>query len=241
MEQISKPEPKILVIEVGGSSVKVLVTGKNEVRKRASGSQMTAEDMVDAVREMTKDWDYDVVSIGYPGVVRSNRPVREPVNLGKGWVDFDYEGALQRPVRIVNDAAMQALGSYEGGRMLFLGLGTGLGSALVIDGSLVPMELGHLPYRRGRTYEQYLGKRGLERRGRRKWRKSVCDVISRLRDALQTDYVIVGGGNAKKLGELPPGVRPGANANAFVGGFRLWTDRSALESLGVDPVDAGQA
>jgi polyphosphate glucokinase len=170
---------------------------------------------------MTEDWSFDVVSIGFPGPVLRGRPVCEPRNLGGGWVGFDFEAAFGRPVRVINDAAMQALGSYEGGRMLFLGLGTGLGSALVVGGRIEPLELAHLPYRK-RTYEDYVGRRGLERLGRKKWRRAVADTVERLREALRPDYVVLGGGNARKLEQLPPGVRAGSNAHAFEGGFRLW-------------------
>ncbi len=183
--------------------------------------------MVAAVKRMADGWSYDAVSIGYPGAVVRDRPVAEPHNLGRGWVGFDYKKAFGKPVRIVNDAAMQALGSYEGGRMLFLGLGTGLGSALIIDGVMEPLELAHLPYRKGRTYEDYLGRRGLKKFGRKKWRRHVKDVVEQLMAALQVEYVVIGGGNAKELDEYPPGARPGANANAFIGGFRLWQDGAA--------------
>jgi predicted NBD/HSP70 family sugar kinase len=213
---------KILVIDVGGTNVKVLATGQTEPRRIASGPDMTAAMMVDAVKQATADWEYDAVSIGYPGFVVRGRLVNEPRNLGEGWVGFDFAKAFGRPVKLINDAAMQALGSYEGGRMLFLGLGTGLGSALIIDGVLEPMELAHLPYRKGRTYEDYLGLRGLRRLGKKKWRRYVADVVARLKTALEADYIVLGGGNVKKLKELPPGTRMGDNANAFKGGFRLW-------------------
>ncbi len=212
---------KILVVDVGGSHVKVLASGQREPRKFASGPTMTPRQMVAGVEKLTRGWKYDVVSIGYPGLVVHGRPVAEPHNLGRGWVRFDYRAAFGRPVRIINDAAMQALGSYEGGKMLFLGLGTGLGSALVVDGVVEPMELGHLPYKKG-TYEDYVGQRGLDKRGKKKWRRHVADVVAGFVAALEPDDVVLGGGNVGKLKELPPGCRTGDNANAFVGGFRLW-------------------
>jgi polyphosphate glucokinase len=183
---------------------------------------MSARQMVRAVRQATADWQYSVVSIGYPGPVLHGKPVTEPRNLGDGWVGFNFKKAFGCPVRVINDAAMQALGSYKGGRMLFLGLGTGLGSALIVDGVLEPMELAHLPYKKGRTYEQYVGKAGLKRFGKKKWRRHVADVITRLKATLEADDVVIGGGNAKSLRALPKGVRLGSNANAFIGGYRLW-------------------
>jgi polyphosphate glucokinase len=183
---------------------------------------MTARHMVTQVRSATSKWRYDVVSIGYPGPVIANKPMREPHNLGKGWVHFDFKRAFARPTKVINDAAMQALGSYTKGRMLFLGLGTGLGSALVFDGVVEPMELAHLPYRKDRTYEDYVGQRGLDRLGKKKWRKHVVDVIERLQAAFDADEVVIGGGNARLLKELPKRVRIGDNSNAFIGGFRLW-------------------
>jgi polyphosphate glucokinase len=214
--------PKVLVIDVGGSSVKLLATGQKEPRKFPSGPEMTAEAMVREARKTARDWNYEVVSIGYPGPVIHGRPLRDPHNLGAGWVNFDFQRAFSRPVKIVNDAAMQALGSYKGGRMLFLGLGTGLGSAMIVDGLLEPMELAHLPYKNGKTYEDYVGIRGLERLGRKKWELHVAKVVQQLRDALQADEVVLGGGNVKKLKQLPPGTRLGDNKNAFAGGFRMW-------------------
>ena len=213
----------ILVVDVGGTHVKVLAKGQNEPRQFDSGPTLTAERMVLGVKELTKDWFYEEVTIGYPGVVLHGRPVSEPHNLGKGWVGFDYEAAFRCPVRIINDAAMQALGSYQGGKMLFLGLGTGLGSTLIVDGIVEPMELGHLPYKKG-TYEDYVGVRGLERLGKKKWREMVKDVVTRLVAALEPDDVVLGGGNVKKLKELPSGCRVGDNANAFLGGFRVWEE-----------------
>jgi polyphosphate glucokinase len=213
---------KILVIDVGGTHVKVRASGQRERREVSSGPRMTARRMVKAVRELAADWSYEVVSIGYPGLVVHGRIAAEPKNLGAGWVGFDFESAFGRPVRIVNDAAMQALGGYEGGRLLFLGLGTGLGSAMIVDGRIEPMELAHLPYRKGRSYEAYVGARGLKRLGARRWRKHVLTVIGLLRTALEPDCVVVGGGNATRLKRLPDGVQLGSNANAFEGGFRLW-------------------
>ena len=213
---------KILVIDVGGTHVKVLATGRRKPLEISSGPKMTASEMVRQVRQGTTGWQYDAVSIGYPGPVLHGKPVAEPPNLGGGWVGFDFKKAFGRPVRLINDAAMQALGSYKGGRMLFLGLGTGLGSALIVDGVLEPMELAHLPYKDGQTYEQRVGKAALKRFGKKKWRRNVSDVVTRLKAALETDDVVVGGGNAKLLQTLPRGVRLGSNANAFVGGYRLW-------------------
>ncbi len=213
----------ILVIDVGGTHIKVLVSTADASRKFPSGPTMTPEQMVAGVKEATKDWKYEVISMGYPGPVLHHHPVADPANMGKGWVGFDFEKAFGLPIKIINDAAMQALGSYDGGRMLFLGFGTGLGSALIADGMLQPMELGHLPYRKG-TFEDYVGIRGLLRLGKKKWRKRVADVIERMSNALEVDYVVLGGGNAELLKELPPKCRKGANANAFVGGFRLWNE-----------------
>jgi polyphosphate glucokinase len=213
---------KILVVDVGGTHVKVLATGHKQPLKIQSGSDLTPRLMVRRVLTATKGWKFDVVSIGYPGAVVQGKPVSEPHNLGKGWIGFNFKQAFGRPVKVVNDAAMQALGGYKRGRMLFLGLGTGLGSALIVDGVLEPMELAHLPYKKGRTYEEYVGRKGLKRMGKKKWRRHVEDVIERFRVALNVDDVVLGGGNCKLLKELPKGVRRGTNANAFVGGFRLW-------------------
>lgn len=223
-EETSCNQVNVLVIDVGGTNVKVLATGHATPRRIPSGPAMTAGNMVEAVKKATADWVYDAVAIGYPGPVRDGHPVAEPKNLGRGWVKFSFRRAFGVPVKVVNDAAMQALGSYEGGRMLFLGLGTGLGSALVTDGVLVPMELAHLRYRKGHTYEDYVGLRGLKRHGKKKWRRYVLDVVSGLRDALQPDYVVLGGGNAKRVGALPKRTRLGDNRHAFVGGFRLWEE-----------------
>lgn len=211
----------VLVVDVGGTHVKILATGRDAPRKVASGPTLTPNQMVSSVQKLAGNWKYDAVSIGYPGVVLRGRPVAEPRNLGHGWVDFDFETAFGRPVKVINDAAMQALGSYKGGKMLFLGLGTGLGSTLIVDGVVAPMELGHLPYKKG-TFEDYVGLRGLERRGRKKWRRDVADVVTRLMAALEPDEVVLGGGNVRHLDELPRGCRAGDNADAFVGGFRLW-------------------
>ena len=212
------------MIDVGGTSIKVLASGWREMRKVPSGRAMTAIAMVHGVKNAVGDWDYDVVSIGYPGPVIHGRPLRDPHNLAPGWVHFDFEGAFGCPVKILNDAAMQALGSYKKGRMLFLGLGTGLGSAMIVDGLLEPMELAHLPYKGGKTFEDYVGIRGLRRLGRKKWQEHVGKVVQQLRDALQAEEVVLGGGNAKKLRKLPPDTRLGENANAFVGGFRIWEE-----------------
>jgi polyphosphate glucokinase len=213
---------KIMVIDVGGTHLKVLATGRKKRVLIDSGPKMTAAKMVEAVRRVTAGWKYDAVSIGYPGPVVHGRPVSEPHNLGPGWVGFDFRRPFHRPVKIVNDAAMQAMGSYRGGRMLFLGLGTGLGSALIVEGVLEPMELAHLPYKKGRTYEEYLGVAGLKRLGKKRWRHHVKEVVEQLKNALQADYVVLGGGNSKLLKKLPPGCRLGNNANAFRGGYRLW-------------------
>jgi polyphosphate glucokinase len=211
----------VLVVDVGGTHVKALATGQKVHRQFESGPVMTAKQMVSGVRKITRDWSYDVVSIGYPGPVLHGHPMAEPHNLGPGWVGFDFEGAFRRPVRVVNDAAMQALGSYKRGKMLFLGLGTGLGSALVLNGIVEPMELGHLPYKKG-VFEDYIGIRGMQKHGKKKWRRYVTDVVARLIAAIEPDDVVLGGGNVKQLKEMPPGCRAGDNANAFLGGFRLW-------------------
>jgi polyphosphate glucokinase len=218
---------KILVIDVGGTHVKILATGQKEKREFESGPHLTPKRMVSGVKELAADWKFDVVSIGYPGPVLQNRPASEPWNLGKGWAGFSFEDAFGHPVKVVNDAAMQALGSYQGGKMLFLGLGTGLGSAMVADGILLPMELSHLPYRKG-TFEDYVGIRGVEKYGKRKWRRYVEDVVERLVAALEPGEVVLGGGNIRKLKKLPPHCRAGDNANAFVGGFRLWQKGEGL-------------
>ena len=219
---MAKSSHKILVLDVGGTNIKIQATGQKQPLKIPSGPFMTAKKMIREVKAATRNWKYDRVSIGYPGPVTAGHPMREPANLGGGWVGFNYRKAFGCPVRIVNDASMQALGSYHGKRMLFLGLGTGLGSAMIVDGVLEPMELAHLPYKHGKTYEDYLGVRGLKRLGKKKWRKEVFKVTKKLITALEADYVVLGGGNVKKLKKLPPGARMGNNENAILGGFRLW-------------------
>jgi polyphosphate glucokinase len=212
---------KVLVIDIGGTHVKILATGHDERREFESGPGLTVRQMVSGVKRLAKDWQYDVVSIGYPGLVLKGRITAEPHNLAKGWVGFDFEKAFGKPVKVINDAAMQALGSFRQGTMLFLGLGTGLGSALVVDGHVVPMELAHLSYKKGEI-EDYVGLRGLERFGKKRWREHVDFMVERFSAALHPDEVVIGGGNVKKLKQLPPGCRAGDNANAFLGGFRLW-------------------
>jgi predicted NBD/HSP70 family sugar kinase len=213
---------KTLVIDVGGTNVKVLATGQKEPLKIPSGRHLTPAHMAREVLDAAKDWDFANVSIGFPGPVVKGRPAREPHNLGRGWMRFDYAKAFGKPVRIMNDAAMQALGSYDGGNMLFLGLGTGLGSAMVRDGVVVPLEIAHLPYKKDRTYEDYLGEAGMKKRGRRAWLKHVGDVVALFIGAFVVDYVVLGGGNTQRIEKLPPKARRGDNANAFTGGFRLW-------------------
>ena len=213
----------VLVVDVGGTSVKILASGHKVHRSFPSGPKMTPKEMVSGVKKLAADWAYDAVSIGYPGPVLRGRPIAEPHNLGHGWVGFDFVRAFGRPVKVINDAAMQALGSYRGGKMLFLGFGTGLGSTMIVDGIVEPMELGHLPYKKG-TYEDYVGRAGLERHGKAKWRRHVSDVTTRLIAALEPDETVIGGGNVGKLAALPPHARVGDNSNAFRGGFRLWQD-----------------
>jgi polyphosphate glucokinase len=222
-----KSQRRVLVIDVGGSHVKMRLSGRREEREFESGPTLTPRQMAARVRQLTDDWKYDAVSIGYPGVVVHGKIVTEPFNLGRGWVGFDFRKAFGRPTLLLNDAAMQAIGSYEGGRMLFLGLGTGLGSALIVDGTVAPMELAHLPYKRGRSYEDYLGDRGRRRLGPKKWRRTVAAVVEQLSKALEADYVVIGGGNARKLKKLPSNARLGNNEFAFLGGFRVW-GKSAL-------------
>jgi polyphosphate glucokinase len=215
---------RVLTIDIGGSNVKFLVSGESTPQKFPSGPTLTPGEMVDALLKLAAGRPYDRVSIGYPGPVVQGRPLLEPRNLGRGWVGFDFADRFGKPTKIINDAAMQALGSYEGGRMLFLGLGTGLGTTFIIDKMIAPMELAHLPYRKGKTFEDYVGERGLLRLGKRKWQRAVHDVTQRLKAALVADYVVIGGGNSKKLEELPPVARLGDNANAFIGGTRLWEE-----------------
>jgi glucokinase len=218
---------KILVVDVGGNNVKLLVSGQKAPRKVRSGPAFTAARMAAAVKKAMTGCRYDAVTIGFPGPVKRGRPAAEPVNLGRGWVRFDYRRAFGKPVRVINDAVMQALGSYRGGRMLFLGLGTGLGAALVIEGIPQPLEIAHLPYRSGKTYEGFLGKRALDRMGKKRWRQIVGEIIPRLHHAFQVDEIVLGGGNVKLLKALPPATRLGSNANAFTGGFRLWERRKS--------------
>src|ERR1700674_4097218 len=214
--------PKVLVIDVGGTNIKMLATGQKEPRKIPSGPTMTAGKMVRVVKACVKDWKFDRVSLGYPGPIVNGHALREPHNLGSGWMKINFGKAFGCPVKVLNDAAMQALGSYKGGCMLFLGLGTGLGSAMIVDGKLEPMELAHLTYKNGKTYEDYLGLRGLERMGKKKWRLHVAKIAKKLKAALEADYVGLGGGNSKKLKKPPAGARLGSNVNAFLGGFRMW-------------------
>ena len=220
----------VLVIDVGGTHVKVLVSGESEPRRFLSGPRLSARQMVAGVKMVVGNWQYEAVSIGFPGPVLRNHPVAEPRNLGGGWVGFNFRSAFGCPVKVVNDAAMQALGSYRKGKMLFLGLGTGLGSALVVDGIVEPMELGHLPYKKG-TYESYVGNNALLKQGKKKWRRHVADVVARLTAALEPDEVVLGGGNVKELKELPPKCRAGDNLNAFLGGFRLWEEVNESRSM----------
>jgi polyphosphate glucokinase len=220
----------VLVVDVGGTNLKILASGHEDRRKIPSGPTLTPEEMVPAVVKLAEGWEYEVVTIGYPGPVIRGRAVAEPYNLGPGWMGFNFKAAFGCPVKLINDAAMQALGSYEGGKMLFLGLGTGLGSAMIVDGVIEPMELAHMPYRKA-TYEDYVGKQALKSFGKKKWRKCVADVVERLVAALGPDYVVLGGGNVRKLKELPPDCRIGDNANAFRGGFRLWEDKVSVRDV----------
>lgn len=225
----------VLVVDVGGTNIKILATGQDKPRRFPSGPKLTPEQMVSGVKELAGEWQYDVVSIGYPGLVLQGRVVAEPHNLAQGWVGFDFAAAFGRPVKLINDAAMQALGSYKEGVLLFMGLGTGLGSAVVVEGVVVPMELGHLSYKKG-TYEDYVGQRGLKRLGKKKWRRHVAYGVARLVEALHPNDIVLGGGNAKKLPQIPPGCRAGNNANAFLGGFRLWEGVDGhQEAKGVQP------
>ena len=222
---------KVLVIDIGGTHIKVASTDMRVPVKIPSGPKLTAKQMVDDVRRATKGWEFDCVSIGYPGPVTHDAPKAEPHNLGPGWTDFNYAEAFGKPYRFVNDAAMQALGGYKGGRMLFLGTGTGLGTAMIFDGVVVPLELAHLPYKKGRSYEEYIGLAGLELRGKKRWRKSVIDIMHRLQAALVCDYVLLGGGNAKLMKDLPTGVILGANSNAIEGGLKLWDAPPSASTL----------
>ena len=215
--------PAVLTVDVGGSNVKAVLNGVDERRRFPSGKKLTAEQMVTRVLGLTADWTYVGVSVGVPAPVVNDRVLRDPVNLGKGWKGFDFAEAFGRPTKVLNDAAMQALGSYQGGRMLFLGLGTGLGSTMILDGTIAPMEIGHLPFRKA-TYEDYVGERGRERLGQSRWRKAVFDTVAQLSTVLLPDYVVLGGGNVVHLKKLPPNCRIGHNEDAFLGGFRLWVD-----------------
>jgi polyphosphate glucokinase len=220
---------RVLAIDIGGSHVKTRVFGRREMRQFESSPTLTPRQMVAHVHELTGDWTYEAVSIGYPGIVLHGKVVAEPHNLGRGWIGFDFRKAFGRPTHVMNDAAMQAVGSYEGGRMLFLGLGTGLGSAMIVDGVVAPMELAHLLYKGGRTYEEYVGERGLKRLGRKKWRRTVGEVVTQLSTLLEADYVVIGGGNARKLKRLPKNARLGSNDFAFLGGFRVWHHAAAAQ------------
>lgn len=217
-----RPPTSILVVDVGGSRMKMLASGQTEPRRRLTGPEMTPQALVTAVQEMTSDWEYEAISLGYPGQVGPDGPRSEPGNLGPGWVGFNFAAAFGKPVRIMNDAAMQALGSYDGGRMLFLGLGTGLGSALISDGVIVPLELGQLPAPGGGLLGQKLGRAGLRQIGKRRWRKLLDKVVPAFMSAFLVDSIVIGGGNAKKLKDPPPGARLSHNLTAFRGGFRMW-------------------
>jgi polyphosphate glucokinase len=221
---------KILVADIGGTNVKLKHQDEDEVRKFPSGPELTPQQMLQELRAITVGWRYDHVTIGFPAPVVDGKIRREPVNLGTGWLDFDFTEALGRPAYVINDAAMQAVGSYNGGRMLFLGLGTGLGTSMIVNHIIAPMELGHLPYRKGRSFEDYVGNGGLKRMGRRKWQFHVADVVAILQHALLPEYVVLGGGNVKKLDEMPPGCHMGDNNNAFVGGVRVWHDKHVKRS-----------
>jgi polyphosphate glucokinase len=227
------PEQIVLAVDVGGSHVKALVSTEHERRRFSSGPSLTPDVMVAGTLEAVEGWSWDVVSVGIPSPVRNGKVVADPVNLGRGWVGFDFEAAFGKPTKIVNDAVLQAVGSYEGGRMLFLGLGTGLGSALIVDGAIEPLELGHLPFRK-KTFEEYVSERALKKHGHEKWRKAVFATVEQLTAAMEPDEVVLGGGGVDELDELPPGCRRGANENAFLGGFRLW-DPHWVEKLGKGP------
>jgi polyphosphate glucokinase len=224
----SDAEKIVLAIDIGGSHVKILSSAGGVERRADSGPGLTPQQMTDAVKKLAEGLSYDVISMGYPGPVTHNRPLTDPANLGKGWAGYDFAAQFGKPVKVVNDALMQAIGSYEGGRMLFIGLGTGLGAAMIVDNVAQPMELAHLPYKKGKSFEDYVGERGLDKRGKKRWRKYVFDVVDRLRAAMQPDYVVIGGGNVDKLDELPPDSRRGDNTRAFEGGFRLWRDKALI-------------
>jgi polyphosphate glucokinase len=226
----------VLAVDVGGSHVKALASNQQERRRFVSGPSLTAEEMVSGTLEAVADWSWDVVSVGIPAPVRGGRLISEPANLGQGWVGFDYAGAFGKPTQVVNDAVMQAVGSYRGGRMLFLGLGTGLGSAMIVDGTIEPLELGHLPFRK-RTFEDYVGERGLKKLGKKKWTKAVFETVEQLSAAMEPQEVVIGGGGVDNLDELPEGCRRGENENAFLGGFRLWDPDWA--SHAAQPRDSG--
>jgi predicted NBD/HSP70 family sugar kinase len=217
----------VLAVDVGGSHVKARVPDVDEERRFTSGKRLSAQQMIDKLVPLAADWQYDVVSVGVPAQVHGNRVVHEPINLGTGWAGFDFEGAFGRPTKVVNDAAMQAVGSYDGGRMLFLGLGTGLGSTMIVDGAVEPMELGHLPWRK-RTYEEYVGAAARERVGKKRWQRNVFETVEFFRAALEPDYIVLGGGEVEELDTLPEGCRRGDNANAFRGGFLLWDDAAGF-------------
>ncbi|HVC86073.1 MAG TPA: hypothetical protein VNC40_01455 [Gaiellaceae bacterium] len=214
-------EKVVLAVDVGGSHVKALASNRTERRRFASGSTLTPEEMAAGTLQAVAGWSWEVVTVGIPAPVRGGKVIADPVNLGKGWVGFDYGAAFGKPTTVVNDAVMQAVGSYRGGRMLFLGLGTGLGSALILDGAVEPLELGHLPFRK-RTFEDYVGERALKKHGKKRWTKAVFETVERLVAAMEPDDVVLGGGGADELDELPPSCRRGDNENAFIGGFRLW-------------------
>src|SRR5271168_2310076 len=224
-----KPQ-HVLAIDVGGTHVKTRVSGQRDIRQFESGPSMTPRKMVARVLKLSGDLRYDAVSIGYPGVVIHGKIIAEPHNLGRGWVGFNFREAFGRPTHVINDAAMQAIGSYEGGRMLFLGLGTGLGSAMIVDGIVAPMELAHLQFKKGRSYEEYVGERGRRRLGEKKWRRAVNEAVEQLSTVLEADYVVIGGGNARKLKRLPKNARLGSNDFAFIGGFRMWRPQGRLDS-----------
>ena len=229
MADLQEKVPKdqvVLAIDIGGSHVKMRLSTAPDTDMRAdSGPTLTPKKMMTIIKRLTKGKDFDVVSMGYPGPILHNKILAEPHNIAAGWVKFDFEKAFGKPVKLVNDALMQAIGSYEGGRMLFLGLGTGLGAAMIVDNVAQPTELAHLPYKKGKTFEDYSGERGLQKLGKKKWRKSVFDIIAHFDAALEPDYIVIGGGNVTKLGDLPPKCRAGNNVNAFKGGFRLWQDK----------------